>query len=326
MGKFASLTSCTNNYLPYLNAQLNSFDYMGHSHDVHVLAVNVDDRYRNYIERAKKVDWAFKLYFHEKKYEDYSKYGTLRQIAQKMRWDEMVVLSKFGRYDSLLELAYYDAVVMLDVDMMIVHNFEKFFELVENTKYIIGANERFKWWLDTFILEGEEEKKYPHVPMDWMICNAPLFFSPKYNEKFMQYAIKSAGSLKNKDGVYYSDIMTMNFALWMAGVTDNVIALPAYAWTGVHLTYTDITTRIFNRAGKNWLSWCGEPVYIIHGRWDKEGCEAGWLSNQQKRYNELQLPEQTENRLKGEVNSTIKQIKEQFRFYSEECKLRVEEG
>ena len=322
--KYASITSCTNNYLPYLNAQLNSFDSVGHSHDVHVLAVNVDDRYKDYIERAGKIDWPFGLYFHEKKYEDYLKYGSLRQIAQKMRWDEMVVLSKFCRYDALLEFDYYDAIVLLDVDMMVVHNFEKFFELVKDTKYIIGCNERFKWWLNGFILEGDEGRDYPHIPMDWMICNAPLFFSPQHNIKFMECAVKTAGSLKDKNGKYYSDIMTMNFALWMAGVTENVIALPAYAWTGVHLTYTDITTRIYNRAGKKWLSWCGEPVYIIHGRWDKEGCEAGWLSNQQKRYDELKLSEEVEKKLKGEVNTTINQIKDQFIFYNEKCKLRLE--
>lgn len=202
MGKFASITSCTNNYLPYLNAQLNSFDCMRHSHDVHVLAVNVDDRYREYIERAKKVDWTFELYFHERKYDDYPEYGTFRQISQKMRWREMIVLSKFCRYHALKELSYYDSLVLLDVDMMIVRNFEKFFELVKDTKYIIGCNERFKWWLDSFILEGENDEVYPHIPMDWMICNAPLFFAPKHNKEFMECAIKTAGSLKNEKDEY----------------------------------------------------------------------------------------------------------------------------
>jgi len=325
--QYAIMVSCTANYVQYLNALLNSVDYTNHPVDVHIIAVtgnkkDEDEAFNTYLDKLDTYkDLSFHPIVHKRAYSDYEHYGAYRKIAQNMRWPELVVTSKMGRYGKLEEMTEYAAIVMLDVDMMIVHNIMHFFKLVENTKIIIGCNERYKWALNNYCIEGQ--KDFPEMPMDWMICNAPLFLDPKHNGKFLQTAAKYVGTIQNKKGEYVSDIISMNVALWLAGVQDNIVALPNYAWTGVHLGYTDITTYIQNRGGNFWKAWNGEKVYILHGRWDVDGCERGWRRNQEKRYDELELNETVRKRWMNQMEHVFKQIKDQYTFYNEKWKIRL---
>ena len=309
--KYAVLTSCSGNYKQYMNVFLNSLDFCGHTHDVHVITVDMDEEY---LKKALDTKWTFKLFTHKRERKDFEQFES---------YNSLMLTSKRCRYPALEEYSEpYDVMCLIDIDMMIVNNFMKFFELVDGTDMIIGCNERFKWPLDRYVLKGYD---FPKIYMDWMICNAPTLFSPVHSKELLKAMIKCSRELTNRDGEYPSDLFTMNVALWVAGATDRVVMLPAYAWTGVHLTYTDITTRIMKKGGQKWVSWCGEPVYIIHGKWDRNSTAEQAFKNQQKRYNELNLSEDVRKKLNGTVNSTIKQIQNEFKFFNTECKLKLEQ-
>ena len=305
--KYASLVSCTKNYTQYLNAQLNSMDAVGMTHYVHVLAIDMDEDYLKKIEDA---DWTFNLTVHRFSSNDFAMYGGDRDAAQK------------SRYATLPNFVQYDALLLLDVDMLIVKNLTPYFDMVQNTDYIIGCNERFKWQLEQFVWEG---KQLPKMPMDWMICNSPLFFDPKQNMKFIDMSRATAKRLVDQEGKRPADLYTMNVALWLAGITDKVIALPNYVWTGVHNGYIQIFTRIQKINKREWRSFSGEPVYIIHGRWDGVNPESWYLAEQQKRYDELMIPAIMQEKLKRDVQSTIKQIKDEFVFFNTQCKCVLED-
>lgn len=304
MKKFASIVSVTDNYQIYLTTQLNSFAFYGHTHDVHIIALDLKPEY---LEWLRDRNWPFELYIHEK---------TLDDFPELLPQGKMMVAKK-SRYAMLASglLDDYDAVLLLDADLFAVNNFNKYFQMVADSPVIIGANERFKWNLRRYKFNGTQ---LPDVKMFWMICNAPLFFSPKVNATFVHKAYKSGLHLTEpeRDEKHIpSDLFTMNVAIWLAKVQENVVLLPSYAWTGVHASYTDIITRI-TRQDDKWFSWSGEPVYMIHGRWDRATTSAGYMRWQAKRFVELQLNEAVTKKYSNQAQSTLKAIEKQFAEFS----------
>ena len=305
--RFASLVSCTDNYKQFLNAQLNSFDYYGHKHDVHIIALDVDPEY---LDRILETDWTFNVIIHEKKLEDYER---LAGMGKNM-------ISKKARYEALVDMLDYDALLFLDADLFCVNNVTPFLDMVAGTDIIVGVNERFKWRLDEFSYENE---RLPARRMDWMICNAPTFFSPRRNESFIRTANAAATKCKNiPKNAIPSDLFTMNLALYLAGVTENVVALPAYSWTGVHQQYLNIFYRI-SKKGERWVSESGEPVYMIHGRWDRPATWEGMLREQEKRYNEVGMGDEHKKKYRAKTDATIREIRAQYDFFNNGYKLKL---
>jgi len=290
--KYGALVSCTSNYLPYLRALLNSFNEQGMTIDFHLLLLDCD------FEQEK--EYGFDVYQHKHKLSDF-------RARIKNQTDGNV--AKKSRYLYIKELPNYDVLLFLDADLMLVRNIQKFFDMVNGTDVILGVSERFKWPLSTFYLEG---KQLPDIRMKWMICNVPLFFCPERNQRFVEEAERCSLHITNNDGSFPSDIYTMNIALHISNSVNRVVELPNYAWTGVHTSYLNPWTRIYKKDGK-WESFCGEPVYMLHGRWDQDKCEAWYLSELRKRFNELQLPENQQEKHWKLALATIEEIKKEAR-------------
>ena len=306
----ASLVSCTDNYVPYLNAQLNSLDFHKHNHQVHIIAIDVGPWY---LEKVRSTEWTFPLFIHERRLEDFEQYRP--QGGKNM-------MAKKARYELLPQFKDYDALLFLDADIFFVNNIDKFFEFVTGTNTILGVNERFKWNLGAYEVGG---RRLPDVHMDWMICNAPTFMSPNRNNGLIDKMRMAAGRvIEWKKGRVPSDLFTMNIALYLAGVTEDVVAMPSYLWTGVHCSYFHFYPRIFCRGDGKWQSQTGEKVYAIHGRWNKDGCADSHRRNLIKQYEELGMNEITKNKLLANMEQTLKQIQEQFHFFNTGHKLKLE--
>jgi len=293
--QYGALVSCTGNYLPYLRALLNSFDEHKMSLDMHLLLLDCK------FEQEK--EYSFNVYCHEYALDDF---------RSKIKNQTDGNIAKKSRYLYIKKLPDYNVLLLLDADLMLVRNIQKFFDMVNGTDVILGVSERFKWPLDKFHLEG---KQLPDIRMKWMVCNVPLFFCPERNKRFVKEAERCALHVTNDDGSFPSDIYTMNIALYTSGSVDKVISLPNYAWTGVHTSYINPWTRIYKKDGK-WESFCGEPVYMLHGRWDQDRCEAWYFSELEKRFNELSLPDNVKNKHRNLALATVNQIKEEFRRLS----------
>ncbi len=166
-------------------------------------------------------------------------------------------------------------------------------------------------------------KQLPRRKMDWMICNAPLFFSPEMNDAFIKHAYKNATAVveteKNK---VPSDLFTMNVSLFTSGAYQNVVQLPHYAWTGVHIGYTDILSRVSKQADNMWYSWFGDYVYMIHGRWDRAAAANGYMKNTEKRFKELGLPDKIADKFRKQAISTLNQIRDEWMFFNTKHKAK----
>lgn len=291
--KYASVTSCTQNYSQYLIAQLVSMHRHGHTFDVHVLCIDMDEGFLKGLENR---EWSFNLYLVRDKSDE-----SIDRYAKKARY-------KFASAVA----PNYGALLFLDVDLMFVANVTKFLDLVADTDWILGCNERFKWNMAKYYLWNEAKFEFPHREMMWMICNAPVFV-PYSQAKFWQVAWETSYQLRKcSDDKIPSDLFTMNVALWRTGIEDKVIPLPNYAWTGVHNGYLNIYTRAFKKGGVEWRSVNGEPIYMLHGRWDKPNAEKYYLKEQEKRYNELALPDSIKAKHRKLTDKTIQLIKEEY--------------
>lgn len=302
MEKYATFTSCTQNYVSCLVAQLNSMDYYDHNFDVHILAIDIDE---DFLRKLENKEWSFNLIIHRTSKADIDYVGD--RVPKKIRY-------KFISD----HCQNYDAVLFLDVDILFVSNITRFLDLVNGTPYLIGCNEKFKWAMNNYyLIEEDSHTSLPKIQMEWMVCNSPIFMSPKFNKDFWSIAwdtsLKLMSGMKNKPP---SDLFTMNVAIWRANIQDRVILLPSYAWIGNHNGYFNIYTRIVKKQGK-WKSMCGEPVYMIHGRWDKDGSENYYVNEQEKRYRELKLSEDMKNKYRNKMRDTIEQIKAEHKFFRE---------
>lgn len=305
--RYASITSCTDNYKPYLNAQLNSLDATGVKDlDYHLVAIDIDPAY---LERVKAADWSFNVIIHERHLYDYPFALQGKNLT-----------SKKARYHLLESRNWpYDAMVFLDVDMMIVKDITQFLGLVEGTKTIIGCNEKFKWNLGRYIYEGEA---LPEMAMYWFVCNSPLFFDPNRQRIFIKHAARAATTLQEITGKIPSDLFTMNVALYLSGMYTRVIGLPSQCWVGNHNGYFSWWSRIFKRGGR-WVSETGEQVYMIHGRWVSDKCDRSQRNELRKRLNELGSPPAIVDKHMAKMDDTLKQIQEQFKYFNTEHKLRI---
>jgi hypothetical protein len=307
---YAAFTSVTDNYRQYANVLLNSLDYHGHVLDFHLLAIDVP---KSWIDQMMSIDWTFNLTIHHFELE----------MVQKMFDTGKNIASKKLRYFFLSAglLKDYVGVVLLDADMFVVRNITPFFKMVANTDVILGVNERFKWYLDKYTVNNEG---LPKRKMDWMICNAPLFFSPYKQARFIRHAFDNATAVRDlsRDGAVPSDLFTMNVSLFTSGAYENVVQLPHYAWTGVHIGYTDLLSRISKQADGMWYSWFGDYVYMIHGRWDRAAAANGYLKNTEKRYDELGLPPATKEKHRKQAISTLNQIRNEWMFFNSKHKAK----
>ena len=307
-----ALTSCTENYTPYLNAQLNALDFYGHDKrlDFYLVAIDMAPAY---LTRIREADWSFNLVIRERKIQDYEHLGDSKNLqSKKARYTELA---------RILSHEHYDAACNLDADLFPVRNIMPFFEMVAGTEAIIGANERIKWFMDEFSFRG---KRLPRERMTWMVCNCPLFFDPAAHTRFLATALEASTGIwnENKQSVP-SDLFTMNLALYLSGAYTHVIQLPAHAWTGVHTQYLDVRHRI-TKNGDGFVTDQGEPVYMIHGRWDREATWRGMQNELEKRYNELGMDEEKKHRQRALAKATIRQIREQFEYFNTQRKVKLE--
>ena len=306
--RFAAITSATDNYVPFLNAQLNSLDRLGVRLDFHLVAIDIN---ADYLARAKAAEWSFNLIVHEKHMENLELFYQGKNLQ-----------SKKSRYQAMAEIgrsSQYEGMIMLDCDMMIVKDFTPFLDMVAGTNIIVGCNEKFKWNLSRYCMNGKPLK---NMSMYWFICNSPLFFDPRHQYIFLKFAYQTASELKEIDGKTPSDLFTMNVALYLSGRQDKVIALPSHCWVGNHVSYFNMTTRIFKR-GDRWQSLTGEPVYSIHGRWHKQDSDRSHRNQMKKKYDELELSESVRDRLEKDMDQTMMQIRNEFNYLNTECKLRI---
>ncbi|HDL84728.1 MAG TPA: hypothetical protein ENH11_00065 [Candidatus Acetothermia bacterium] len=182
---------------------------------------------------------------------------------------------KAGRYFYIGELGkYYRTCCLMDADLYIVTDqFADLFRLVDNTWNILGCNERIKWTItDIYKLDGE-----PLLPektrLDKFHCNVPLFLDVnEWQEVFADYLKIVYRGLEHRDGQEKTigDIYSWNIAVCRMKREDDVILMGMPGMTQVHRTgYRDKNCALQVTGDGYWTTGDGDQVYTLHCRPDK---------------------------------------------------------
>jgi len=160
------------------------------------------------------------------------------------------------------ELTDYDAVCLVDADMFLLRDVTKFFKITSLTKNMIAVSDCTNILYDQSYLD-----RYPGILKGEFyntktISSVPLFFCPKSHSSVLQQAYNYG-----IDNNMTSDLLVLNMFLCSdPEIWNNMLILPAYAWTGIHHSQLKPETRIRKIIGQ-YVSEAGDEIYMVHGRW-----------------------------------------------------------
>jgi len=250
MAKYA-LVVTDSGYIYGVNALINSLKYYGNEVTFHHLYWGEEaEAWSKAIQNSGKFD--FKSINLEKlsSNPDYPK----RNGSVRPAW-----FCKFYRYFyCALELSgKYDAICIMDADMMVTSNIMAWFEVAAcSDKLIMPNNDMSAQEHDSYIIDKIGSGASPPLH------NMPLFFRPssKINNIFL-----SMISIHEKRQV--SDMSSLNHAIIEAGYMNNVLALPNLLWLisvayNVRLTLKEVGGR-----KQLMLHKTGDRINSVHKPW-----------------------------------------------------------
>ena len=273
--KAAIFIALTPNYIPYVNALLNSIEkrriYDGVELDVYLLYHDFDDM--KFIKEAEKA-FSFNLIPIDVK----------RSEIQHPEETKRIEFIKRARFSYILELSMkYDVTCMLDADMLIVsEQLKNLFALVCGTDKMIGCNERYKWVIgDNFEYNGKPIFNTP-TKLYHMHCSVPIIFDMKKWSDVFQYYTDICFKGRQQKGnniVGIGDIYCWNISMIVNDRQNDIIVFPMETMTQVHQTNLKPSTFLISEKDY-WHTNQGDRVYSIHGRI----AEQNWYLGHLQRY------------------------------------------
>ena len=261
--RFLYVVGATYSYTPELCAMLNSLDYVGNTFDVLVLGFEMED---SFIEQFSKLN--FKVIFHKitEEERDQSK-GTSEVVCRKRYW----YAGEYGKN--------YEAVCVLDADLVWVRNPVNFFEMAAKTGFIIGPSK-------------EQNKVYddPHHQFkgEWIIpegyynrndmCNCPVFLDAKIWEEALKKSWEWFITDFPNANMKCPDMDCMNIAFVKYGGEGKTVVLPGVQFLGTNEQMLKPYMRAINDRDLIKTE-SGFPIYSYHGQYYKKGWRENQLNN-----------------------------------------------
>lgn len=270
--QYAYIVSACSRYTPELTACLNSLDYVGNKQDVHVYWCSRDGD-RSFIDQFNKL--SYNCILHEISQQEIDEGRGITEITCRKRY---WYAAEDGRD--------YDAVCVLDADLVFNRDPIQFFEIAAKTGLILGVTK-------------EQNKVYDHehhevggkwswsVPRgfynDKDVCNCPLFLDAKlWNE-----ALRLSWYVFIHGGFRAPDMDSLCLSLLNYGGYERIIKLPGLQWLGTNEQHLKPYMRVVERAGKICTE-NGLEVFCYHGQYYKKkwrdcqldnrhNCAAGYL-------------------------------------------------
>jgi len=274
MAKYAIFAAATENYLPYINAQLNSIEKrkLYEKCDLTYYLMHHDNFNRKYLQDVES-GFSFNVVPVEIMRGDINLPNTTKRIEYIKRC----------RYKKMVPLAMEcDVACFLDGDMFCVSDqFINLFDLVNKSYYMIGCNEKYKWDVGNSYFYNHTKNPLLDKPTKLMqfICNTPAIFDmKKWQEVFEAYEDIAINGRQYKNGnpdniMGIGDIMCWNIAIQQQNRNNDIITFPMETMAQVH--YTNMRQWTCPVVEKDyWRSMSGDRIYIIHGRvasWSEEG-------------------------------------------------------
>ena len=266
MSKSLMIVSASGNYIPYLNALLNSITKykLQERKQFDVLVLTDDSMPENYKNLA--VDnFPFKIQF-----KDIDAAAAGIDPSWGKAWQ-----CKAGRYYHLMtDGREYDSCCLMDADLYIVSDeLVDYFGLVEGTSTLMGCNERIKWNIsDIYQFDGKPMLEQ-ECRLNKFHCNVPLFLDAnKWQDVLQEYLKIIYRGIEHREGKekVIGDLYSWNMAIYRKHREKDVMMIPMPSMTQVHRTgYRDRHCATKRERNGYWTTGDGDVVYCLHGRPDK---------------------------------------------------------
>jgi hypothetical protein len=312
---YAIFVASTYNYVPYLNALLNSIDKRNLSNncDLTVYVMWHDEFNKEYLSDI-QTSFNYKVVPIEITRSDINMPEETKRIE----------FIKRARYKKIIELAYdYDVVCLLDADMFVVSDaYINLFDLVNGTEKLIGCNERYKWDIgETYFLGKENIFQTPQKLFN-MHCNVPAIFDMKKWAYVFEYYTQLAvygRQIKNNQVVGIGDLFCWNIAVQKMGMQNRVVLFPIESVAQVHYTNARAWTYM-QCVNDYWYTFSGDRVYTIHGRVANKSYREGTI----QKFEELQNGMKDMSKIIPKVKDGVKAIQREWGYLNFKHKVNLE--
>jgi hypothetical protein len=273
--------------VPELCALLNSLEYVGNRHDVHVIGHNLPQELVSQFGGL-----GYQVIHHKFSDEECKEAGGPSEILCRKRY---ALAGDVG--------VRYQATCILDADMFFCRSVDAYLQIASNTDLILGAaleQKRVYGHIEHQKIRGEDDEMVPILPEpvwnDKDICCAPIFLDmSKYHDIF-----RESWLLFSEQGFKAPDMEAYNILLIRDGLTKNVLMLSNVQFVGTNEKLLKPYMRAIHKGEDNniWTE-TGDPIFIVHGqfykgKWrrqqilNRKGCIDGYLGGSEKAENMAQ--------------------------------------
>lgn len=252
--KFALITELNWGFRYGLNGILNGLDYHGNTEiDVHYLYdLDVPEWYR--VKAAETFDFKVKGY----SIDEYQEMRPPPVTGPGLRRWRLLYYS----YYLAMDLTEYDAVMIVDADMLVLGNLENYFKAVAGTDLIMVPNwNGLNGGCDIDHVNGSSPEQWKdkignHV-FAVILCS-PVVFDPRRNVDFCKETLKQAV-------VTHSQFRAILWAMIELDRLKDCIVLPNLFWVNPQFHSVPYSYAIVN--GKRAIFVHGDRVMMAHRRW-----------------------------------------------------------
>jgi hypothetical protein len=269
MHKYAFVVAATHGYIPELCALLNSLDYVQSKADVILIGIQLP---KEFVNQFNKLD--YKVIYEDVPEAIWGPAGGRSEIVCRKRYWYAAELG-----------AGYEAVCVLDADLVFCRDPVQFFNIAAKTGYILGpTKEQNKVYDD----DHHTVKCWPGDPWEeqsatsieeafwpWNVergyyndkdlCNCPVFLDPfKWRD-----ALRLSWEVFNKGGFRAPDMDAMNLSFLHYWGYDKIVKLPGLQWLGTNEQHLKPYIRVVERHGDIFTE-NGLEIFSYHGQYYKE--------------------------------------------------------
>ena len=266
MTKYAYIVGACSKYTPELNALINSLDYVGNTYDFHLLGIHLEDSFTSQFDKL-----GYKIIHHKISEEEIAEsHGISEVTCRKRYW----YAGEIGKD--------YDAICVLDADLIFTRNPWQFFDIAAKTGFVLGVHKEQNKVYDR---EHHKAKGVPLVePGFWNdkdLCNCPLFIDARKYEVPLKRSWDIFMDGFPDTNFKAPDMDAMNLTFLEAGLYDKIIKLSNHSWLGTNESILKPYTRAILKHGLLFTE-NGQEIFCFHGQYYKHKWRECQLDNRHR--------------------------------------------
>ncbi|HUS88888.1 MAG TPA: hypothetical protein VMW91_05875 [Desulfosporosinus sp.] len=300
MGKYCYIVTANKRYTPEVVAMFNSLDFVGNTHDVFFIEHDFD---QDVLDQLDKLSYKVTVH-HINEEEIQDSHGLSEILCRKRYW-----------YAATIG-ANYDAICVLDADLVWVRNPELFFTVAEKTGFILGPHKEQNKVYDDPHHKFNNEWILPEVYYNNKdLCNCPLFIDANVWKEALKESWTWFKEGFPENNMKCPDMDCMNIAFIKYGGANKIIKLSNHQWLGTNETLLKPYTRACSDRENLIKTENGQDIFCYHGQFYKSEWRACQLDNRHRCANGyLKTTECPDNMAQGSMNLLYEYFKKMLDY------------